>query len=435
METPVSTNPGPNPSAPAESRTPEAAEPQGPMAWWQTLSQRGRRAFVGSFMGYGLDSYDYWVLPLGLAAITATFGLTTGEAGLLATTTLVASALGGVLSGVLADRIGRVRTLMLTIVVYAVFTALCGLAPSYEVLLVFRALQGLGFGGEWAAGAILVGEYARPEHRGRAVAVVQSSWAVGWGLAVLVYTAAFSFLDDETAWRVLFLSGALPGLAVLYIRRSVRDAPLFEEKRDQVSDSSLIDIFKPDLLKTTIFASLLATGVQGGYYTLATWVPTYLSEDRGLDVIGSGGYLTFLITGAFVGYLTGGVFADWLGRKHTFRLFAVLSAVLMILYTQLPADAGTLVMVLGFPLGFCSSAIFSGFGSYLTELFPIRARGAGQGFCYNVGRAIGAAFPALIGFLAETRGVGAAMAFGTLAYALAVVALFGLPETKDRELA
>ena len=175
--------------------------------------------------------------------------------------------------------------------------------------------------------------------------------------------------------------------------------------------------------------------MQGGYYTLATWVPTYLAEDRGLDVIGSGGYLTFLITGAFAGYLTGGVFTDWLGRKNTFRLFAVLSAVLMILYTRLPADAGTLVMVLGFPLGFCSSAIFSGFGSYLTELFPIRARGAGQGFCYNVGRAVGAAFPALVGFLAENQGVGAAMAFGTLAYGLALVALFGLPETKNRELA
>ena len=431
----MSTNPGSTPSAPSDATSSQTPEAHGPMAWWQTLSQRGRRAFVGSFMGYGLDSYDYWVLPLGLAAITATFGLTTGEAGLLATTTLVASALGGVLSGVLADRIGRVRTLVLTIVVYAVFTALCGLASSYEMLLVFRALQGLGFGGEWAAGAILVGEYARPEHRGRAVAVVQSSWAVGWGLAVLVYTFSFSVLDEDIAWRVLFLTGALPALAVLYIRRSVRDAPLFEEKRDQVSNTSLLDIFKPDLIRTTLFASLLATGVQGGYYTLATWVPTYLSEDRGLDVIGSGGYLTFLITGAFVGYLTGGVFADWLGRKHTFRLFAVLSAVLMILYTQLPADAGTLVMVLGFPLGFCSSAIFSGFGSYLTELFPIRARGAGQGFCYNVGRAIGAAFPAIVGFLAETRGVGAAMAFGTLAYALAVVALFGLPETKDRELA
>lgn len=429
----MSTNPasGQTPSAPSDQRP---ATQSGPMAWWHTLDRGGKRAFAGAFMGYGLDSYDYWVLPLGLAAITATFGLSSGEAGLLATTTLVASAAGGVLSGVLADRIGRVKTLMITVIVYAIFTAACGLASSYEMLLVFRALQGLGFGGEWAAGAILIGEYARPEHRGRAVAVVQSAWSVGWGLAVIAYTAAFSFLSDETAWRVLFLTGALPALMVVYIRRSVKDAPLFEEKRDEVSDTSLIDIFRSDLLKTTLFASLLATGVQGGYYTLATWVPTYLSEDRGLDVIGSGGYLTFLITGAFAGYLTGGVFTDWLGRKNTFRLFAVLSAVLMILYTRLPADAGTLVMVLGFPLGFCSSAIFAGFGSYLTELFPIRARGAGQGFCYNVGRAIGAAFPALIGFLAETRGVGAAMAFGTLAYALAVVALFGLPETKNREL-
>ncbi len=430
----MSTNPGSSPATTARPER-ETQEPHGQMAWWQTLSQRGRRAFVGSFMGYGLDSYDFWVLPLGLAAITATFGLSTGQAGLLATTTLVASAVGGVAAGVLADRIGRVRTLMITVVVYALFTALCGLAPSYESLLVFRALQGLGFGGEWAAGAILVAEYAKPEQRGRAVAVVQSSWAVGWGAAVLVYTAAFTMFSDDVAWRVLFFTGALPALMVIYIRRSVRDAPAFDEQRHKVSDGSLVDIFRPDLLKTTLFASLLATGTQGGYYTLATWVPTYLSEERGLDVIGSGRYLAFLITGAFVGYLTGGVFTDWLGRKNTFRLFAVLSAVLMILYTKLPAGADDLVMVLGFPLGFCSSAIFSGFGSYLAELYPISARGAGQGFCYNVGRAIGAAFPAVIGFLAATQGLGGAMAFGTLAYALVVVALFGLPETRGRDLA
>jgi MFS family permease len=405
------------------------------MAWFTTLNPAGRRAFVGAFAGYGLDSYDFWVLPLSLVAIASTFHLSTPQTGLLSTATLVASAFGGVVAGVLADRIGRVRTLMVTVVAYALFTALCGIATSYEMLLVFRVLQGLGFGGEWAAGAILVAEYSAARHRGRAVAAVQSSWAVGWGLAVVVYTIVFSVLDDATAWRVLFLTGALPALLVFYVRRGTDDAPAYVEQRDTAGRGSLAAIFRRPLTRTTFFASLLATGCQGGYYTLATWVPTYLKKDRGLSVVNTGGYLAFLIAGAFLGYLTGGYFTDRLGRKNTFRLFAVLSAVFIVAYTQLPASANGYVMFLGFPLGFTSSAIFSGMGAYLSELYPSALRGAGQGFTYNVGRAIGALFPTVIGFLAVTYGVGGAITVGALAYALVVVALFGLPETRSAELA
>ncbi|HEU5473290.1 MAG TPA: MFS transporter [Actinophytocola sp.] len=405
------------------------------MAWWRELPARGKRAVVGAFLGFGLDSYDFWVLPLSLTAIAATFGLSGGQTGLLATTTLVASAIGGVAAGVLADRIGRVRTLMITVIAYALFTALCGLAPNYETLLVFRALQGVGFGGEWATGAILVAEYATARHRGRAVAVIQSSWAVGWGAAVLMYTLVFNLFDQDVAWRVLFLTGALPALAVIWIRRRVVDAPVYTERRTQAARGSLRAIFRTDLLRTTVFAALLATGCQGGYYTIATWLPAFLKTERGLSVVGTGGYLFFLITGAFAGYLTGGYFTDRLGRKNTFRLFAVLSGALLLLYTQLPASTGSAVMYLGFPLGFCASAIFSGFGSFLAELYPSRARGAGQGFTYNFGRALGAFFPAAIGFLSGQLGIGGAMAFGAFAYALAFVALFWLPETRNAELA
>ncbi|HET9142049.1 MFS transporter [Actinophytocola sp.] len=407
---------------------------EGRMAWWRELPARGKRAVVGAFLGFGLDSYDFWVLPLSLTAIAATFSLTGGQTGLLATVTLVASAFGGMAAGVLADRIGRVRTLMITVIAYALFTALCGLAPNYETLLVFRGLQGLGFGGEWATGAILVAEYAAARHRGRAVAVIQSSWAVGWGAAVLAYTVVFNLFDQEVAWRVLFLTGALPALAVIWIRRKVVDAPIYTERAEQAARGSLRAIFRTDLLRTTLFASLLATGCQGGYYTIATWLPAFLKTERGLSVVGTGGYLFFLITGAFAGYLTGGYFTDRLGRKNTFRLFAVLSGALLLLYTQLPASTGSAVMYLGFPLGFCASAIFSGFGSYLAELYPSRARGAGQGFTYNFGRAVGAFFPTVIGLLAGSYGIGGAMAFGALAYALAFVALFWLPETRATEL-
>ncbi|SDC74446.1 MFS transporter [Actinokineospora iranica] len=402
-------------------------------AWFRELPGKGRRAFVGAFLGFGLDSYDFWVLPLGLAAIAGTFGLDTGQTGLLSTTTLVFSAIGGVAAGVLADRLGRVRTLMITVVTYAVFTALCGLAQNYETLLVFRALQGLGFGGEWATGAILVAEYTSARHRGRVAAVIQSSWAVGWGMAVIAYTVVFNLVDPDLAWRILFFTGALPALLVVYLRRGIEDAPVFTRHKAEAR-GSLRAIFRPDLIRTTAFASLLATGCQGGYYTLATWLPAFLSKERGLTVIGTGGYMFFLISGAFLGYLTGGYFTDRLGRKNTFRLFAVLSAVLMTLYTQLPPSLGAYVMYLGFPLGFCSSAIFSGFGAYLAELYPSRARGAGPGFTYNFGRAVGAFFPTVIGFVALRYGIGGAMGFGALAYGVTFVSLFGLPETRDREL-
>ncbi|ONI85784.1 MFS transporter [Actinosynnema sp. ALI-1.44] len=406
-----------------------------PFEWFRSLGARGRRAFVGAFGGYGLDSYDFQVLPLSMVAITAYFSLTKAEAGLLTTVTLVVSAIGGAIAGVLADRIGRVRTLVVTVITYAVFTVACGFASNYETLLVLRAFQGLGFGGEWAAGAILIAEYAKPEYRGRAVAFIQSAWAVGWGLSVIVYTVVFSLADPDIAWRILFWTGALPAVLIWYVRRNVTDAPHVEQQRKESKNrGSFTAIFKGEFTRTTLFAALLATGVQGGYYTLATWLPTFLKTERGLTVVGTGGYLAFLISGAFLGYVTGGYLTDWLGRKKTFTIFAVLSAVLIIAYINIPEGANTLVLILGFPLGFCASAIFSGFGSFLAELYPTALRGTGQGFTYNFGRAVGALFPTLVGFMATGWGVGGAMVFGAVAYGIAVLALLGLPETLGREL-
>lgn len=438
----MSTTPPPQAlTADARPGTGELTPQEGAFAWLRALGPRGRRAFAGAFGGYALDSYDYFTLPLSMVALAAYFGLDSGQTGLFTTVTLVVSAVGGAVAGVLADRIGRVKALMITVATYAVFTVACGFAPNYETLLVFRALQGLGFGGEWAVGAILVAEYASPKHRGRTLGAIQSSWAVGWGLAVLVNTLVFQFLDDDLAWRVMFWTGALPALLVLWVRRQVQDAPESAERRaDSAEKGSFAAIFKPGragapgLLRTTVFAGLLSTGVQGGYYTLATWVPTYLKTERGLSVVGTGTYLTFLISGAFIGYLTGGYLTDKLGRKRNILLFAILSAACILAYANIPSGANTLLLVLGFPLGFCMSAIFSGFGSFLSELYPTAVRGTGQGFTYNTGRAVGAAFPTTVGFLADSWGVGGALVFGAIGYALAALALIGLPETRGKEL-
>lgn len=438
----MSTTPPPQAlTAGAHPGTDELTSDDGALDWLRALGPQGRRAFAGAFGGYALDSYDYFTLPLSMVALAAYFGLDSGQTGLFTTVTLVVSAVGGAIAGVVADRIGRVKALMITVITYAVFTVACGFAPNYETLLVFRALQGLGFGGEWAVGAILVAEYSSARHRGRTLGAIQSSWAVGWGLAVIVYTLVFQFLGDDLAWRVMFWTGALPALLVVWVRRRVQDAPEAAAVREKSAEKgSFVAIFKPasadgpGLLRTTFFAVLLSTGVQGGYYTLATWVPTYLKTERDLSVVGTGSYLTFLISGAFLGYLTGGYLTDKLGRKRNILLFAILSAACILTYANIPSGANTLLLVLGFPLGFCMSAIFSGFGSFLSELYPSAVRGTGQGFTYNTGRAVGAAFPTTVGFLADSWGVGGALVFGAIGYALAALALIGLPETRGKEL-
>ena len=413
--------------------------------WYRSLRGNARPAFWAGFMGWALDGFDFMILPLSLSAIAATLAISQGSAGFIVTVSLLVSAFGGVLAGYLADKIGRVNTLMITIGLYSVGTFLSGLAPNYETMLIFRAIQGLGFGGEWAAGAILVSEMSQPAQRGRLLGMIQSAWAVGWAGAVIAYTLIFSLLDPDLAWRVLFWVGILPGLFVLYIRRNVTEPEVYVETRRAqeaqtqeaiergATSNTLVQIFRSDLLGTTAAASLLSIGAQGGYYSIFTWLPSYLQSERELQVVGTGSYLASVIVGSFLGYVFSGYLHDLLGRRLTFALYAVLSAIMIFLYTQIPVGANQLLVVLGLPLGFFASGIFSGFGSYLAELYPSRARGAGQGFTYNFGRALGAFFPVVIGALSATVGLAGAIGFGASAYGLCLIALLLLPETKGKE--
>src|ERR1700741_5443966 len=178
-------------------------------AWFEEASKTERRTFWGCFGGWALDAMDVQLYSLVIPTLIAAWGISKTQAGMLATSALLLSAVGGWIAGLLADRIGRVRTLQITIVWFALFTFASGLAPNFEQLFIARALMGLGFGGEWAAGAVLMGEVIRAEHRGKAVGTVQSGWAIGWGAAALLYALMFSLLPEAVAWRVLFFAGIL----------------------------------------------------------------------------------------------------------------------------------------------------------------------------------------------------------------------------------
>jgi MFS family permease len=408
------------------------------LAFYRDMNLPERRTFWACASGWALDGMDFMIYPLVIGTIIALWKVDPGTAGLAGTVTLLASAVGGWLGGYLADRIGRVKTLQLTILWFSFFSLVCAFVQNFDQLLIARALLGLGFGGEWAAGAVLMGEAIRPQYRGRAVGSVQSGWAVGWGLAVLSQAILFSYLPPEIAWRWMFAIGALPALLVFYLRRFVTEpeiaAATLARQTATGDRPALWEIFSGPILRTTILASLMATGCQGGYYAITFWVPRFLTTERKLSIVGSTGYLAALIIGSFIGYLVGAWLADRIGRRNLFLIFSIGAIAVILLYTQLPLTNEAL-WLLGFPLGFFASGYFSGVGAFLTELYPTGLRGSGQGFCYNFGRGIGALFPFMVGALSNSTSLGNAIAiFAVAAYGVFFIAAFALPETRGRIL-
>jgi MFS family permease len=402
--------------------------------FYRNLGATERNTFVACFAGWALDALDVQIYTFAVPALIAVWHITNAQAGLLATSALVISAFGGWIAGMLADVIGRARLLMIMVVWFAVFTFLSGLTNNFEQLLIVRGLQGFGFGGEWAAGSVLIGEVVRSADRGKAVGVVQSAWAWGWAAAAIVATIIFQVFDQQIAWRLLFFVGILPALLVFFIRTKVPEPAIFQKAKQSSGRRGALQIFGRELLATTILGAALATGAQGGYYAITTFLPTFLRTERHLSVLSTGGYLAVIIFGSWCGYIVSAYLNDAIGRRKNFFIFAIGSLLIAVAYTQAEiSDA--MMLALGFPLGFFASGIFSGMGPVLTELFPTTVRGAGQGFCYNFGRGIGAFFPTLVGLLSASVTLGTAIGiFAAISYAIVIAAALALPETRGREL-
>ena len=406
--------------------------------WFTSMNVREKRTFWACFTGWALDAMDVQLYAVVMPTLIAVWGMSQAQAGTLGTAALLFSSLGGWLAGILADRFGRAAVLRITIVWFAFFTFLSGFTQSFEQLLFTRSMQGLGFGGEWAAGAVLMSEVIDKRYRGRAVGTVQSGWSVGYGTAVLLFTIVFSIAPPEAAWRYLFFLGLLPAFFALWIRRYVEEPEVFREMKAATPRDrggfQFLEIFGPGLRRRTILASMLAAGGLGGNYVTLTWLATYLRTVRNLSVLGTGSYLGFNILGSFCGYVISAHLSDWLGRRKTFVIMACAAAVTVASYSLLPLS-DTSVLLLGFPLGFFQSGIIAGMGATFAELFPTRVRATGQGFSYNTGRAVGSLVPALVGVLAAGFGLGAAMGIcAACAYVFVLIATALLPETRGREL-
>lgn len=416
---------------------PVTAAPQGAFGWWKSADAEARRALVAASLGWMLDSFDVMLYALVLAALMLELNMGKDVAGLLGSVTLVASAAGGMLFGVVADRWGRTRALMASILIYSIFTGACGLAQNVWQLAIFRVLLGLGMGGEWASGAALVSETWPAEHRGKALGFMQSSWAIGYAAAAMVTWLVMPIWG----WRAVFFVGVLPALFTIWVRREVREPKIWQESRTAVvtaTTARFSDIFKGSMGPLTLAVTMMNAFTMFAWWGFNLWIPAYLSlpvseGGVGLSTSVMSGLVIAMQVGMWFGYVTFGFISDLLGRKRTYLIYLTTAAVLVFLYgsTRNPVA----LLVLGPFVAFFGTGYFSGFGAVTAEIYPTRIRATAQGFTYNIGRIASAVAPFAVGSLADTRGFGAALSVASVAFLLAAVTWIWIPETKGRELA
>ena len=418
-------------AGPAESRRARAS---GPLAWWHAADRDARRALTAATLGWMLDAFDVTLFAMVLPAVRADLGLSAAEGGLLGSVTLIAAAAGGVIFGWIADRFGRTRALMLSVALYSVFTAACGFATSFEQFVVFRALLGLGMGGEWASGAALVSETWPSEHRGKALGLMQSGWAIGYAAAALVN----AFVQPSYGWRAVFFVGILPAFFTLWVRRHVKEPAIWKRAAaDRRTRPSLAIAFRRPLLRLTIALTLMNTCTLFAWWGFYLWLPSYLSQPAaeggvGLQLFSSSSLILVMQVGMWFGYVTFGFVSDRFGRKRTYVTYLVTAAALLFVYVSVRAPLA--LLVLGPFVAFFATGYFSGFGAVTAEIYPTSIRATAQGFTYNSGRVVSAAAPWTVGALAQTHGFGTALSISSLAFLLAAVVWIWIPETKGREL-
>jgi MFS family permease len=321
------------------------------------------------------------------------------------------------------------------VVLYSVFTAACGFATTFAQFVIFRIFLGLGMGGEWASGATLVSETWSAEHRGKALALMQSAWAIGYALAAAVNYV----VQPALGWRAVFFVGILPAFLTIWVRRHVREPEIWRRaQHDAGTRSALAQLFDRELAPLTVALTVMNACTLFGWWSFNLWLPSYLQEPAsrggvGLQMLSSSAMIIVMQVGMWLGYITFGVVSDRIGRKPTYVAYLLAAAVLLFVYVSVRAPL--VLLVLGPFVAFFATGYFSGFGAVTAEIFPTRIRGVAQGFTYNIGRIVSAAAPFTVGTLAQTHGFGAALTISSLAFLLAALMWVWIPETRGRQLA
>lgn len=412
-----------------------APSDRGLFAWWRGGTPEGKRALIAASLGWLLDSFDVMIYALVVASLMNDLQMDAPTAGLLGSVTLLASAAGGLIFGVIADRMGRTRALMASILMYSVFTAACGFAQTVTQLAVFRVFLGLGMGGEWASGAALVSETWPDAHRGKALGFMQSSWAIGYAAAAIVT----ALVMPRWGWRGVFFVGLLPALFTLWVRRSVTEPEIWQQRRaaGPATGFGFDRMFAPHMWRVTTAVTLMNACTMFAWWGFNLWLPGYLAlpPERGgigLTTAQMSGFVVAMQVGMWFGYVTFGYASDWIGRRRAYVTYLLAAAVLILLYVSVRIPI--VLLLLGPFVAFFATGYFTGFGAVTAELYPTDIRATAQGFTYNIGRVASAAAPFAVGSLAQTQGFSVALSICSVAFVLAAVFWIWIPETRGRQL-
>jgi len=409
---------------------------------FSSITRDQKRTLVAAALGWMLDAFDVMLYALVLTHIMRDLGMTKAMGGGLATLTLLASGFGGMLFGSIADRIGRKQALMLSILTYSVCSFASGLATSITMLAVFRFVLGLGMGGEWNTGATLVAETWPTHLRAKALALVQSSWAIGYAAAAVVAWSVLALFQNN--WRVVFFVGVLPALVTLWIRKDVPESEMWKQHRlpengeERAPAIRFRELFSEKYRGKTAALFFLNFFGMFGWWGLFTWVPSFLSSPladggRGFDPKQMTIMLVVLnLVGMLPGYASFGWVADHIGRRKSFILYTGMAALLVPLYARL--EDPTTLLFLGIPVAFFGTGFFSGSSIVGSELFPTSVRARALGFTYNGARTLSSVAPFVIGYVAQSRGLGGAFILCAASFLLAALVATQLPETKGKHL-
>ena len=400
--------------------------------FWKEATPEAKKALWAASMGWLLDAFDVMLYTLILTSVIADLGLTRAQGGLMASLTLGASAFGGLAFGVVADRLGRTRALSLSILLYSVFTFACGLAQTTWQFAACRILLGLGMGGEWASGATLVSETWPEKHRGKALGIMQSCWAIGYGLAAVVVAIVL----PRFGWRAVFFAGILPALFTMWIRRSVKEPEMWKDSQAQRATGKAVAAKFP--LRLAIFLTAMNAATMFAWWGLNLWVPSYLSSPStqggvGLSTETMAFFVVAMQVGMWLGYVSFGFIADAFGRRPTYITYLLMAAILVWYYGF--AREPWVLLLLGPFVAFFGTGYFSGFGAVAAEIFPTSIRATALGVTYNSGRLLSALAPFLVGTMVQSRGYGAAFTMTAIAFVIAAVLWLGIPETRGRKIA
>jgi MFS family permease len=400
------------------------------LRWLTGATTAQKRALLTTSLGWMLDSMDMMLFSLVLVDLERDLHMSAATAGLLMTLTLISAAIGGVFFGWLADKIGRTHALIFSMLIYSIFTAACGLAHSIVQLGIFRFLLGLGIGGEWAAGGALVAETWPDEHRGKAIGIAQSSWAVGYALGATIT----ALVMPHFGWRAVFFVGVFPALVTIWIRRSVKEPEIWQQK---AATMPLRSMFQGKLGRATLITASMNAASLFAWWGLFTWIPRFLSlpvsqGGRGLNIVQTSEWTIIMQAGTALGYLSFGYLADIFGRKRVYIGFLLVAAALVPLYAH--TRDPHLLLLFGPIVGFFGTGFFSGFTIIASEVFPTAVRGTAMGVVYNVGRFLGAGAPYLIGYITDISGIELALSSISIAFLVAAFIAMGLHETKSHAL-